>query len=184
MMEAVADSSSPIVLARQDALWLLERIFQRVVIVLEVEDETAVQGKARGYADAERIDRAIQTGKLVVVTPTTPEKRLGASIIRRAPTLSRTDCLTLACAKERGLTLVMEEQRGRNVAVSQGISYMTIQVLPLHGFISQKLSFEECTDLLDRIGRAMHTDEAILTVLRAAAKEIQRLRSTRGEKVE
>ena len=39
-------------------------------------------------------------------------------------------------------------------------------------------------DLLARIGRAMHTDQAILTVLRAAAEEIQRLRSTRGEKAE
>jgi predicted nucleic acid-binding protein len=183
-MEAIADSSSLIVLARHDALWLLERIFERVVIVPAVKDETSVQGKARGYADAERIEFAIRTGKLVIVTPTSAEKRLATSIAQRAPALSRTDCMTLACAKERRLTLIMEEQRGRNVAVAQGISYMTIQVLPLHGLISQKLSFEECSDLLDRIGRAMHADEAILTVLRAAAEEIQRLRSTRGEKPE
>jgi predicted nucleic acid-binding protein len=183
-MEAIADSSSLIVLARLNALWLLERIFERVVIVHEVEEETAIQGKARGYRDAEQIERAIRTGKLVVVAPTSAEKRLATAMTQRLPALSRTDCLTLACAKERRLTLVMEEQRGRTVAVAQDIPYMTIQVLSLHCLIIEKLSFEECIDLLTRIGRAMHTDEAILTVLRAAAEEIQRLRSTRGEKAE
>jgi predicted nucleic acid-binding protein len=181
-MAAIADSSSLIVLACQNALWVLERIFERVVIVPEVQNETVVQGKARGYPDAERIELAIQIGKLVVVIPTPAEKRLASSIRQRASALSRTDCLTLACAKARRLVLVMEEQRGRNVAVAEDIPYMTIQMLPLHGLISEELSFEECMDLLKRIGQAMHTDEAILTVLRAAADEIRRLRSTRGEK--
>jgi hypothetical protein len=78
------------------------------------------------------------------------------------------------------LTLVMEEQRGRNVAVAHSIAYVTIQVLPLQGFISGQLSFDECDDLPARIGRAMRTDQAILTVLQTAASEIQRLRSAPG----
>ena len=72
-MEAIADSSSLIVLARQNALWLLERIFERVLIVPEVENETAIQGKARSYTDAERIASAIRVGKLIVITPTAAE---------------------------------------------------------------------------------------------------------------
>ncbi len=176
-MKEIADASSLIVLARQDALWLLERVFGPVALVPGVEIETVGQGKAKGYADAERIEAAITAGQLVVISPTSAEKRLAASLNRAAPAFSRTDCLTLACAREHGLTLIMEEQRGRNVAVAHDIVYVTIQVLPLQGFITGQLRFAECDDLLTRIGRAMRTDEAILTVLRTAASEIHRLRS-------
>lgn len=180
-MSAIADASSLIVLARLDALWLLERIFGPVVLVPGAEVETVMQGRVMGYADAERIAAAIAMGRLVVIPPTAAEKRLATSLGRVAPAMSRVDCLTLACAKERGLTLIMEEQRGRNVAVAHGIAYVTIQVVPLHGLIRDRLSFEECDGLLARIARAMHTDEAILAVLRTAAGEIQRLRSMRRE---
>ncbi len=175
-MNAIADASSLIVLARQDALWLLERTFGTVALVPDVENETVVQGKAKGYADAWRIEAAIVAGRLVVVPLTTAERRLAATLNKHAPALSRTDCLTLACAKERNWTLIMEEQRGRNMAVAHGITYVIIQVLPLQGLINRQLSFVECDDLLARLGKAMRTDQAILTILRAAAAEIQRLR--------
>lgn len=177
MLNAVADASSLIVLARQEALWLLERLFGRVALVQGVADETVTQGKARGFADAARIEAAIFAGRLVVISPTAAEKRLAARLRQQAPALSRTDCMTLACAKERSLTLIMEEQRGRNVASTHGITYLTIQVLPLHGFVAGQLSSDECDELLARIGRAMRTDQAVLTVLRTAASEIERLRS-------
>jgi predicted nucleic acid-binding protein len=180
-VKAIADASSLIVLARQDTLWLLERVLGRVALVPGVETETVVQGKAKGYADAERIEAAIVSGKLAVIAPTAAEKRLATHMGERTPALSRTDCTTLACAKERGLTLIMEEQRGRNVAVAHDITYVTIQVLPLQGFIAEQLSFAECDDLLARMGQAMRTDKAILAVLRAASSEIERLRSAQGE---
>jgi predicted nucleic acid-binding protein len=182
-IKAIADASSLIVLARQDALWLLQRVLGTVTLVPEVEVETVVQGKAKGYTDATRIESAIATGGLSIIAPTPAEKRLASSLGRSAPTLSRTDCLTLACAKERRLTLIMEEQRGRNVASANGIAYVIILVLPLQGFIAGNLTFAECDDLLTRIGAAMRTDRAILTILRAAADEIRRLRATSARNI-
>ena len=136
-MEVIADSSSLIVLARLDALWLLERVFEYVAIVPEVEEETAIQGQARGYKDAERIALLVRSGKLVVVTPSSAERQLATEMVQCFTSLSHTDCLSLVCAKERKLILVMEEQRGRAVAVSEDIAYMTIQVLP-HSLINKK----------------------------------------------
>ncbi len=176
-MQAIADASSLIVLAKLDVLWLLTRLYPAVALTNAVELETVVQGKARGYADASRIEAAIHAGQLTIITPTAAERRIAATWQRDAPSLSRADCLTLACAKERGLVLVMEEQRGRNLAAAQRITDVTIQVLPLLGYIRQQLSFTECMDLLRRIGQAMRTDQAILAVLHAAATEIQHLRS-------
>lgn len=177
-MNAIADASSLIILARQDALWLLERTFDAVALVPEVEIETVIQGKARGYGDARRIEAAIAARRLAVLSPSPTEQQVATAIHQNASGLSRADCLTLACAKERDLTLIMEEQRGRNVAVAYGVNYVIIQVLPLQGLIARQLSFAECDDLLLRIGRAMRTDQSVLTVLRTAAEEIQRLRST------
>ncbi len=84
----------------------------------------------------------------------------------------------MQCAKERHLTLIMEDQRARSLTVAQSIADVTIQVLPLQGFIQQLLSFAECTDWLTRIGQARRTDSAVLSVLHAAAGEIHRLRTT------
>jgi predicted nucleic acid-binding protein len=181
-VNAIADASSLIVLAHLNALWLLERVLGQVALVPAVEMETVVQGRARGYTDAERIAAAIAAGHLAVISPTPAEKRSATTLAQSARTLSHADCFTLACAKERGLALVMEEQRGQNVAVAHGIAYVTIQVLPLQGFIKERLSFAECDDLLVRISKAMHTDEAILTILRAATSEIHRLRSAQKER--
>ncbi len=61
-MNVIVDSSSLIVLARQDALWLLERIFGAAALTPDVENETVVQGKAKGYADAHRIEAALAAG--------------------------------------------------------------------------------------------------------------------------
>lgn len=73
-MEVIADASSLIVLARQNALWLLERVFGSVVLVPDVQVETVAQGRAKGYADAERIAAAIVAGQLVVIGRRLPKE--------------------------------------------------------------------------------------------------------------
>ncbi len=180
-MNAIADASSLIVLAHLDALWLLSLVFGAVALVPEVEIETVVHGKAGGYPDAERIEAAISGGHLVVTEPTRAETKRAALFRDGSPVLSRTDCLTLACAAERGWTLIMEDRRGRNAAAANDIAYVTIQVLPLQGLIDGHQAFEECDDLLVRIGQAMRTDEPVLVVLRTAANEIRRLRTAKTE---
>jgi hypothetical protein len=167
------------VLARLEALWLLERLFRRVALVPGVVGETVTQGKARGHADAVRIEAAVSHGQWVSVLPAASERRLAANLRSQAPALSKTDCITLACAKVRGLILLVEEQRGRHPTSAHGITFRTIQVLPLHGLIAEMLSVDECDSVLARIGQAMRTDQAIRAVLRASAGELGQLRSRR-----
>lgn len=177
-MNVLIDSSSLIILARLDALWLLERCFGVVGLVSSVYEETVVRGKAKGYADALRIEAAITGHALSTIRLTADESKLATTLKAASPALSRTDAETLVCAGERGLTLVIEERHGRRIARQQGIKYVTIQALPLHGLIERKLTFPECEDLLARIGAAMHTDMAIVNVLRVAAQEIAQARAS------
>jgi predicted nucleic acid-binding protein len=176
-MDAIADSSSLIVLARLDALWLFARACHSLALTTAVENETVVQGKAHGYADATRIESAISTSQFRVIVPTFAENRLATEWQRHSSTLSHADCLTLACAHERRLTLIMEDQRARNVALARKIPYVSIQVLPLQGYIKGQVSFDECNALLGGIGEAMRIDGSILAVLRSAADEIRRSHS-------
>lgn len=177
MLNTLADSSSLIVLARLNDLWLLKRYFGSVGLTPSAYDETVVRGKALGYPDAMRIEAAVIDGWLQVVSLSADELTQSNVLRNSVPALSHTDCETLICARERKWVLIMEERRGRRVAERQGIHYMTIQALPLHGFIERKLTFVECDALLTHIGQAMHTDRAIVHVLRVAAQEIERVRT-------
>ena len=176
-MDTIADSSSLIVLARLDALWLLKRVFGVVALVPEVQAETVTAGKAKGYRDALKIQAAIQAGDLMVVPPRPAEQALAVAFHGSSSALSYPDCLTVMCARERLWTLLIEDQRARKAAVANGVEYVTLQALPLQGLIGYQLSFEECDDLLVRIGQAMYTDRAVVNAFRAAAREIDRLRT-------
>ena len=178
VLNTLADSSSLIVLARPNDLWLLKRYFNLVGLTPSAYDETVVRGKALGYPDAARIEAAVVDGWLRIVSLTADELKLARLLRNNVPALSHTDCETLICARERGWVLIMEERRGHRVAEKQGIHYVTIQALPLHGLIEKQLTFVECGALLTRIGQAMHTDQAIVHVLRAAAQEIEQARTT------
>lgn len=175
-MTVIGDASSLIVLARLNGLWLLERVLGRVGLVSAVEVETVRQGKARGYADALRIEAAISAGALEVILPTEAEQQRAAALEQHVPALSRADCLTLVCARERDMRLLSEDRRARNEAVAQGIRHISLSVLPLQGWLERRLSVIECNAWLSRIGLAMHVDPAVLEVLQAAALEIARLR--------
>ena len=139
-------------------------------------NEVVTQGKEKSVPDALRVEKAVLEGWLSVVDLTAGEKKLAQSLAARSSGLSRPDCETLACAKERRLTLLMEDRRGRTTARAYTIPYITIQVFPLYCLIYGKLSAEQCDALLVNIGQAMHTDLAVLEALRAAAREIEQAR--------
>lgn len=172
----IIDASSLIVLARLRALPALHQTYGEGGLTPSVYEEVVTRGKAKGFPDATRVEAAVERRTLQVVTLTSGEKRWASTLATQERGLSQADCETLACAKERGLPLLMEERRGRNVARARNIAYVTIQVFPLYGLIRACLSVKQCDGLLSRIGRAMNTDLAVVEALRIAAREIGRTR--------
>jgi predicted nucleic acid-binding protein len=147
-----------------------------VGLTASVYEEVVIRGKEKGFSDAETVEEAISQGLLGVLDLTTAEKRFARTLATSSRSLSRADCETLACARARGLTLLIEDRRGRNAARTRAIPYITIQVFPLYGLIQGTLSAVQCQEWLMRIGQVMHTDLAVLEALRAAAREIDRTR--------
>lgn len=145
-------------------------------LTTSVYEEVVTRGKEKGVSDAQIVEEVITQGWLGVLNLTTAEKRFARTLVTTSRSLSRADCETLACARARGLTLLMEDRRGRNAARAHAIPYITIQVFPLYGLIQGTLSAAQCEEWLLRIGQAMHTDLAVLEALRAATHEIDRTR--------
>lgn len=164
-------------LARLNALGLLSRSYGRVGLTASVYTEVVTQGKEKGIPDALLVESAIENGDLLVLPLTTAEHRLAGTFAARLRGLSRTDCETLACAKTRALTLLIEDRRARNAARAQGVPYLTIQVLPLYSLVNGKVSVSECEQWVLKIGQAMQTDLAVVEALRTAIREIGRLRA-------
>jgi predicted nucleic acid-binding protein len=176
LLRLLIDSSSLIVLVRVGALSPLYDIYGSIGLIPSVYDEVVTQGQKKGFSDANIVEKAVEDGWFSQLTLTQEEQRFAESLVKKTPAISQTDAETLACARSRKLTLLIEDRRARNVARAEAIPYITIQVFPLYGLLERKLPASQCDDLLVRIGRAMHTDLAVVEALRAAAREIDRSR--------
>lgn len=163
-------------LARVSALPALHDVYGVIGLLLSVREEVVTQGQKQGFADAGIVAKAVEEGWFSQLTLTVAEQRFADALVKKTPGISQTDAETLVCARSRKLTLLIEDRRARNVARAEGIPYITIQVFPLYGLLERKLPASQCDDLLVRIGRAMHTDLAVVEALRVAAAEIDRNR--------
>lgn len=175
-MRLLIDSSSLIVLARVKALSALHTVYGSVGLIGSVHEEVVAQGQQQGFADADMVAKAVEDGWFSQLTLTTEEHRFSVALRKKTSGISQTDAETLACARGRQLTLLVEDRRARNVARAEDIPYITIQVFPLYGVVERTLSAAQGDTLLTRIGRAMNTDLAVVEALRAAVREIDHSR--------
>ena len=176
LLRLLIDSSSLIVLARVRALPALHDIYGRIGLIRSVYDEVVTEGQRKGFADAAIVAKAVEAGWFSQLTLTAEEQRVADAFVKKTSGISHTDAESLACARSRKLTLLIEDRRARNVARAEEISYITIQVFPLYGVVERSLATAQGDDLLTRIGRAMNTDLAVVEALRAAVREIDRSR--------
>ena len=173
LLRLLIDSSSLIVLARVRALSALPDVYVSIGLIRSVYDEVVTEGQTKGFADTALVAKAVEAGWFSQIILTAEELRVADAFVKKASGISHTDAQTLACARSRKLTLLIEDRRVRNVARAEGISHITIQVFPLYGVVGRSLAAHG-DDLLTRIGRAMNTDLAVVEALRAAVREIDR----------
>ncbi len=176
LLRLLIDSSSLIVLAKVQALSALHTVYGSVGLIESVYEEVVTRGQQQGFADAEIVAKAVEDGWFAQLTLTEGEQRFATALLKKASGISQTDTETLACARSRKLTLLIEDRRARNVARAEDIPYITIQVFPLYGVVERTLSAQQGDALLTRIGHAMNTDLAVVEALRAAVREIDRSR--------
>jgi len=172
---AVLDTSSLIILAKLQEIEVAYRAFGPLGITPAVFEEAVERGKELGKDDALVIEAAIRASWVRVVSLYEPMKEF-AQELSASGAFGPGERQAIAYAKETGTRLIIEERKGRTLARVHGVRYTVLQVLPLEAYIEDKISYERCIDLLDRIAVAMNSDLAILNAIKAAASAIRRER--------
>src|SRR3990172_5587689 len=175
-MKTIADASSLIVLARLNGLGVLAQTLGVAALTREVEAEVVTAGKAKGYQDARIVEQAIVYSALVVIDLTPREHRQAGILLRYSSGLSRADCTTIVCARERGHALLIEDKRARRVAMAEGVHCIVLQVLPFYGYFWKRLGYERAREWTTKIGQAMRSDPVVLDALSTVLAEIAQLR--------
>lgn len=146
-MTYVLDASPLVVLASADRLSLLDH-FGECVCTDRVRAEVVVAGREHGYADADRIARAIDDGRLAV-RPVDETGLFGTLV--EIEGLSAADASVLALAAETEATVVMDETIGRDVADARGIESRGTPYLVLSLVADGVLSAEEGRTVVDEL---------------------------------
>jgi predicted nucleic acid-binding protein len=173
---AVADSSSIIILAKLNELDTMYAVCGLVGLTDAVFREVVIEGKSGGKDDALTVEGAIKRGFITRVTMTSEQEKLARALHVDVPACGLAECEAIAYAESKGILLLIEERKGRNLARARGVQYTIVQLLPLKGYIEGKISRDKCDELLDRIAIAMNTDIALLNGLKAAVAAIEQER--------
>jgi len=116
----VFDATPLIYLAKADRLDVVETFDEPRLVPERVYREVVAEGIEAGYADARRVEQAVEADRFSVVDVATDDSSVGPRLERHNG-LSDADVAVLACADARGGVAVMDEAAGRSAADVEGI---------------------------------------------------------------
>jgi predicted nucleic acid-binding protein len=108
----VSDASPLINLAKAEKLYLLKKLFGKVLIEEEVRKEAIERGKEEGAPDALLIEKAFQEGWIEVLTIKKEKSIIG---------LHKGENNSILLAKEQKYLVLIDEEDGREVARAMGL---------------------------------------------------------------
>lgn len=144
----VFDATPLIYLATVDRLELLADLPETCVVPDSVHHEVVTRGLEEDHPDARRIERAIEGGTLDPVDDPDSET---FDRLRRNDSLSTADAAVLAVAADEDGTAVMDEQYGRDVADTEGISTRGTAYLVLLLLRADHLDGDDAADIVDEM---------------------------------
>jgi len=144
----VFDATPLIYLAKVDHLDTVQELADSCAIPDPVHDEVVITGVEEGYPDARQIQRSIEASLFEVVTV---ESSPLLSRLQENDNLSEADRAVLAYAATYDGTAVMDEQYGRDVAASEGITTRGTAYLVLTLAKDGALDVDEARDVIDEM---------------------------------
>ena len=108
-LRAVSNSGPLIHLAKIGALWLLEELFEEILIPIEVKRETVDAGIELGYDDAKIIGEAIERRKIKVV-----EYKVHNLSLAEKYGVERGEYLAIMLAIKENCVFLCDDERARD----------------------------------------------------------------------
>lgn len=142
----VFDATPLIYLAKIDRLELLDYLSMACLVPEPIHEEVVTRGLEEDYTDARRLEQAIDEGVLEIAT--VPDSETFDRLLRN-DRLSNADAAVLAIADHHDGTAVMDEQYGRDVAETEGISTRGTAYLVLWLLKEEHLTGAEAGDIID-----------------------------------
>jgi predicted nucleic acid-binding protein len=139
----VSDAGPLIHLAQINKLYLVKKLFTRVVITPSVKREAYDEGVRLGHADAQIVGKAIEEGWIMVEEF---PKRLAKASKRLAEdeNISRADAETLLFARAKGAEVLVDEKVLSNLARMFGLKAWNTWTVLLR---SLKMGYIEVSDI-------------------------------------
>lgn len=120
MPKVVSDAGPLIHLAQINSLYLLKKLFNRVIITPNVKREAYNEGAKLGHSDAKTIGKAIEESWIIVED--IPKSIASASKrLAEGENISKTDAETLLLAREKGAEVLVDEKALSNLAKMFGL---------------------------------------------------------------
>lgn len=146
----VFDASPLVVLATAERLSVLEHV-REPALTERVYEEVVEAGLAHGYADARRIERAVEDGLLTVQAVEEDDR---FERLADAEGLSAADASVLALAADVEATAVVDEAVGRDIADVEGIDARGTAYLVLSLVRDGALTSDEARQVVDDLVEA------------------------------
>jgi predicted nucleic acid-binding protein len=169
-LPAVVSDAGPLIhLAQINKVYLIKKIFEKVVITPKVMEEAYEEGVKLGHPDAQIIGKAMEEGWIIVEE--IPKSLISASKrLAEGEKISKADAETLLFAREKGAEVLVDEKALSNLAAMYGLRAWNTWTVLLEGL---RMGFIEVSDVeaaIKELGEKRHKlrKEQAVQILRAA----------------
>ncbi len=176
MSEVVSDAGPLIHLAQINKLYLIKKLFNRVVITSKVKREAFDEGIKLGYSDAQVIGNAIREG-WIVVEDVSRKAALASKRLAEGENISRADAETLMLAKEKSAQILVDEKILSDLARMYGLKIWNTWTVLLESLSRGFIEMSDIESAIKELGEKRHKlkKEQVAQILEAA-KTIARKR--------
>ena len=155
MPVVVSDAGPLIHLAQIDKLYLLEKLFQIVLISNKVKFEAYDEGVRLNRADADKIGKALKQRWIrVVFLPNRLTDRV--ENMARGENISNADAETLLLAQEKKAILLVDEKVLSKLAKMYGLQVLNTWTILLESLRKNLIVADEVEDAVIELGRKKH----------------------------